>query len=55
FISLEEQLTIFPYSSVTGLTIRHVGECFQWSNDTISRYFRKMTIIFSSAPFYTKY
>ncbi|KIJ11458.1 hypothetical protein PAXINDRAFT_37254, partial [Paxillus involutus ATCC 200175] len=40
---------------VTGLTVRHVGERFQRSNDTISWYFRKMTIIFSSAPFYTKY
>ncbi|KIK73852.1 hypothetical protein PAXRUDRAFT_103290, partial [Paxillus rubicundulus Ve08.2h10] len=40
---------------VTGLTIRHVGEHFQQSNNTISWYFHKMTIIFSSAPFYTKY
>ena len=37
FISLEEQLAIFLYMSVTGLSIRHVGERFQWSNDTISR------------------
>lgn len=35
-ISLEEQLAIFLYSSVTGLSIRHVGEHFQHANDTIS-------------------
>jgi hypothetical protein len=38
FVSLEEQLAIFLYSCVTGLTIRHVGERFQRSNDTISKY-----------------
>jgi hypothetical protein len=37
YVLLEEQLAIFLYMSVTGLTIRHVGECFQWSNETISR------------------
>ena len=26
YVSLEEQLTIFLYASVTGLTIRHLGE-----------------------------
>ena len=36
-VSLEEQLAIFLYVSVTGLTIRHVGEQFQRSNETISR------------------
>ncbi|KAF9235881.1 hypothetical protein BU15DRAFT_27613, partial [Melanogaster broomeanus] len=41
--------------SVTGLTIRHVGERFQRSNETISRYFRKMLRAFSSRPFYTTY
>jgi hypothetical protein len=35
-ISLEEQLAIFLYMCVTGLTIRHVGERFQRSNETIS-------------------
>ncbi|KAF8876767.1 hypothetical protein BD779DRAFT_1417150, partial [Infundibulicybe gibba] len=39
----------------TGLIIRHLGERFQRSNDTISRYVRKMIIIFSSNPFYSKY
>ena len=37
-VSLEEQLSIFLYICVTGLLIRHVGECFQRSNDMISRY-----------------
>ena len=36
-VSLEEQLSIFLYMSVTGLTVRHTGERFQRSNDTISR------------------
>ncbi|KAF9240414.1 hypothetical protein BU15DRAFT_30321, partial [Melanogaster broomeanus] len=39
----------------TGLTTRHVGERFQRSKETISRYFRKMLFIFSSPPFYTRY
>ena len=37
FVSLEEQVAIFLYTCVTGLTITHVGEQFQRSNDTISR------------------
>ena len=37
FVSLEEQLAIFLYTCVTGLPVRHVGERFQRSNDTISR------------------
>ncbi|KIM59389.1 hypothetical protein SCLCIDRAFT_90533, partial [Scleroderma citrinum Foug A] len=40
---------------VTGLSIRHTSEHFQQSNETISWYFHKMVIIFSSAPFYTTY
>jgi hypothetical protein len=36
-VSLEEQLAIYLYTCVTGLTIRHIGERFQRSNDTISR------------------
>jgi hypothetical protein len=39
FVTLEEQLAIFLYMCVTGLTIRHVGERFQRSNETISRSF----------------
>ena len=37
-VSLEEQLAILLYTCVTGLTVRHVGEWFQWSNETISRF-----------------
>ena len=55
YVTLEEQLAIFLYMSVTGLTIWHTGERFQQSNNTISKYFHKMLIIFSSAPFYTTY
>jgi hypothetical protein len=36
-LSCEEQVAIFLYTSVTGLTVRHVGEHFQPSNDTISK------------------
>ena len=38
FVSVEEQLAIFLYASVTGLTVWHLGERFQRSNDTISKY-----------------
>ncbi len=36
-VSLEEQLAIFLYTCITGLTTRHVGERFQRSNETITR------------------
>ncbi|KIO10383.1 hypothetical protein M404DRAFT_21335 [Pisolithus tinctorius Marx 270] len=36
-IMLKEQLAIFLYTSVTGLSIRHVGEHFQRSNGMISK------------------
>ena len=36
FATLEEQLAIFLYCSVTGLTVRHLGEQFQRSNETIT-------------------
>ena len=36
FVTLEEQLAIFLYCSVTYLTVRHLGEWFQRSNDTIT-------------------
>jgi hypothetical protein len=38
YVTLEEQLAIFLYTSVTGLTIRHVGERFQRANWTVSKY-----------------
>ena len=37
FVTLEEQLAIFLYCCVTGLTIWHVGEQFQRSNETTSQ------------------
>jgi hypothetical protein len=36
-VFLEEQLAIFLYTCVTGLSFRHVGERFQRSNETISK------------------
>jgi hypothetical protein len=36
-VTLEEQVAIFLYTCVTGLTTRHVGERFQRSNGTVSR------------------
>ena len=38
-ISVAEQLGIFRYTCVTGLSLQHVGERFQHSPDTITRYF----------------
>jgi hypothetical protein len=37
YVTLEEQLAIFLYMSVTGLSIRHTGERFQHANGTISK------------------
>lgn len=37
-VLLEEQLAIFLYMVVTGNTIRHTGERFQRSNETIAKY-----------------
>ena len=39
YIGLEEQVAIFFYMCVTGLSVQHVGERFQHSNETISKYF----------------
>jgi hypothetical protein len=36
-LRLDEQVAIFLYMAVTGLPIRHVGERFQRSNETISK------------------
>ena len=36
-VTLVEKLTIFLYASVTGLTVRHLGERFQHANGTITR------------------
>ncbi|OAX40966.1 hypothetical protein K503DRAFT_668163, partial [Rhizopogon vinicolor AM-OR11-026] len=40
---------------VTGLSIRHLGERFQRSNETISKYFKRILFAFSSPPIYTTY
>jgi len=37
YVTLEEQLGIFLYTCVTGLSIRHIGERFQRSNSTVSK------------------
>ena len=37
YVTLEEQLAIFLYTSVTGLSTRHVGERFQRANGTIAK------------------
>ena len=37
-LSLEEQLAIFLYTCVTGLSIQHVSERFQHATDTTSQY-----------------
>ena len=36
-VTLQEQLAIFLYISVTGLSVRHAGERFQHANGTISK------------------
>ena len=36
-VTVEEQAAIFLYTCVTGLSIRHIGERFQRSNETISK------------------
>ena len=38
FVSLEEQLAIFLYTCVTGLSLPHVCECFQRATETASKY-----------------
>lgn len=37
YVHLDEQAAIFLYMCVTGLSIRHAGERFQRSNETISK------------------
>ncbi|KIK78135.1 hypothetical protein PAXRUDRAFT_121120, partial [Paxillus rubicundulus Ve08.2h10] len=41
--------------SMTGLTIRHVGEHFQQLNNTISGYFQKILVTLSSQEMYSRY
>jgi hypothetical protein len=37
-VYIEEQLAIFLYTCVTGLSLRHVSERFQRANETTSKY-----------------
>ena len=37
YVLLEEQVAISLYACVTGLTVCHLGEQFQRSNETISK------------------
>lgn len=37
-VTAEEQVAIFLYTCVTGMSVRNVGERFQHSNETISKY-----------------
>jgi hypothetical protein len=48
FVTLEEQLAIFLYGSVTGLSVSHLGERFQRSKETISKYFLVLQSLFLS-------
>ena len=36
-VTVKEKVAIFLYTCVTGLSIRHVGERFQRSNETVSK------------------
>ncbi|KAF8152519.1 hypothetical protein B0H34DRAFT_663958 [Crassisporium funariophilum] len=54
-LMLEEQVAIFLYTCVTGLSICHVGEHFQHANSTISIYFQHILNTLSLPPFHTKY
>ena len=46
-VSVEEQAAIFLYTCVTGLSVRHVGERFQRSNETISKWVFIVYLTFS--------
>ena len=36
-VSIEEQLSIFLYTVVTGMGCTHIGECFQRSSSTVTK------------------
>ncbi|KAF4616740.1 hypothetical protein D9613_008850 [Agrocybe pediades] len=54
-VTVEEQAAIFLYTCVTGLSIRHVAERFQRSNETISKYFQIVLNAVSTGAFYNTY
>jgi hypothetical protein len=43
-VTVEEQGAIFLYACVTGLSVRHIRERFQHSNETISKYVYKFIL-----------
>jgi len=47
-VSIEEQLSIFLYTMVTGLSCTHVGEHFQQSTDTITKWVLEHSFIFAN-------
>ncbi|CDO77855.1 hypothetical protein BN946_scf185032.g7 [Trametes cinnabarina] len=55
YVSLREQVAIFLYTCVTGLSVRHVGERFQRSNETIAKYFKSVLQMISGPEFYNRY
>jgi len=54
-VSLEEQLAIFLYTSVTGLSVRHTGERFQRANATISKWVVHLLHIKATYLYYLRY
>ncbi|KIK92735.1 hypothetical protein PAXRUDRAFT_37209, partial [Paxillus rubicundulus Ve08.2h10] len=56
---MEDQLTIFLYTCITGLSSCHVAKRFQCSPDTITKYYAlyildmSHTLFFTSDPFYS--
>ncbi|KAJ3019577.1 hypothetical protein NUW54_g43 [Trametes sanguinea] len=55
YVSLKEQVAIFLYTCVMGLSVRHVGERFQCSNETIAKYFKAVLQMFSGPECYNRY
>ncbi|KIK98423.1 hypothetical protein PAXRUDRAFT_134231 [Paxillus rubicundulus Ve08.2h10] len=51
-MSMEEQLAIFLYMCVTGLSSCHVAKRFQCSPDAITKYFKVILFFFASDLFY---
>ncbi len=55
-VRLEEQLSIFLYTSVTGLSIRHVSERFQQANSTFAKWVvQYSSLIFMLFPSLSRY
>ncbi|KAJ7234741.1 hypothetical protein B0H12DRAFT_993613, partial [Mycena haematopus] len=54
-VSLEEKLGIFLYTCVTGMSVQHIGQRFQRSNNTITKYFCETLNAFTDPDFYNRY